>query len=75
MSGGGTPCILFATPAHFYGEHIQLDEPTKLDRNARLVVTVFAADDEERESMLRLSSEMPNRAYGDEEPKYRINSA
>ena len=57
--------------AHFDGEKIQLDEPYKLAENARLVVVVLdAADDEQRQEWSRLAAQHLAGAYGDSEPEY-----
>ena len=55
--------------AHYDGEHIVLDEPFELPRNASLMVTVIAPDDE-RSEWTALSAQNLARAYGDDEPEY-----
>jgi hypothetical protein len=60
--------------AHFDGERILLDEPIKLERNARLVVTVLPAVDLERDSWARLSSAQLNAAYNGEDDNYPLDS-
>ena len=58
--------------AHFDGEHIQLDEPFELPRDAQLLVTVLksASSEEQREAWLKLSAQGLASAYGDDEPDY-----
>ncbi len=57
--------------AHYDGESIQLDEPFKLPRNARLLVTVLEpASDDAREPFADLAAQGLARAYCDEEPDY-----
>jgi hypothetical protein len=55
--------------AHFDGEHIQLDEPFRLERDTPLAVTVLANEDE-RNSWYALSATGLEAAYGDDEPEY-----
>jgi len=61
-------------PAHFDGEHIQLDVPVKLKANTRLLVTVVSDDADSREEWLHLASQALSRAYGPEEPEYGLDS-
>lgn len=63
-----------SVPAHFDGERILLDEPIELERNARLVVTVLAAADAERDSWLRVSGARLNSAYNGEGDDYPLDS-
>lgn len=58
--------------AHYDGQHIQLDEPFELPRDAQLLVTVLkpSLPDEQRESWLTLSTQGLAAAYGDNEPDY-----
>lgn len=58
--------------AHFDGQHIQLDEPFELPRDAQLLVTVLktASSDEQREAWLKLSAQGLAAAYGENEPEY-----
>lgn len=58
--------------AHFDGQHIQLDEPFELPRDAQLLVTVLkpASSEEQRESWLKLSAQGLASAYGENEPDY-----
>lgn len=58
--------------AHFDGQHIQLDEPFELPRDAQLLVTVLksALPDEQREAWLKLSAQGLAAAYGENEPDY-----
>ena len=62
-----------SVPAHFDGERILLDEPIKLERNARLVVTVLPAADPERDSWARLSSAQLSAAYDGEGVDYPLD--
>jgi hypothetical protein len=60
--------------AHFDGEHILLDEPFDLPRDAPLMVTVLASSLEEgRAQWARLSAASLARAYGDDEPEYSLS--
>ena len=59
--------------ATFDGEHIRLEEPHVLLKNARLLVTVLPPDDDlakERADWLALSAQGLARAYGPDEPDY-----
>ena len=58
--------------AHFDGQHIQLDEPFELPRDAQLLVTVLkpSLPDEQRAAWLALSARGLATAYGDNEPDY-----
>ena len=58
--------------AHFDGQHIQLDEPFELPRDAQLLVTVLkpSLPDEQREAWLGLSARGLAAAFGDNEPDY-----
>ena len=59
--------------AHFDGRSIRLDEPYEIPPNARLLVTVVEpAGDADRGSWLTLSWEGLARAYGEQEPEYRL---
>jgi len=58
-----------ALSAHFDGEKIQLDEPYKLQDNARLVVVVLPSNGE-RDEWSRLSTQHLTKAYGETEPEY-----
>jgi hypothetical protein len=60
--------------AHFDGEHILLDEPFELEPNTKLLVTVLAETDADRDSWLRLSVEQLEAAYGNDEPEYTLSS-
>ena len=55
--------------AHYDGEHIVLDEPFELVRNAALVVTVVDAD-ADRAQRTSLGARSLARAYGEDEPEY-----
>lgn len=57
--------------AHYDGEHIVLDEPFELPRNAPLMVTVYTPDTE-RSEWSSLSAQGLARAYGDNEPEYTV---
>ena len=61
---------LVSVPAHFDGEHIRLDEPLELERNARLIVTVVTEPDDERAAWHRLSLQGLADAYGPDEEDY-----
>ncbi len=58
-------------PAHFDGEHILLDEPFELERNARLLVTVLPNGDGERDAWRHFSVTQLNNAY-DENDEYPL---
>ena len=59
-------------PAHFDGEHIMLDEPVELERNARLIVTVLPNGDTDRDSWLRLSATQLEAAYEGDDDDYPL---
>ncbi len=62
--------------ATFDGEHIRLEEPHKLPKNARLLVTVLPPDDElakERADWLQFAAQNLARAYGPDEPEYTLD--
>jgi len=61
-------------PAHFDGDRILLDEPVKLARNARLIVTVLPDADGDRDSWLRLSATQLNAAYDGDRDDYPLES-
>ena len=61
-------------PAHFDGEHIKLDEPVELERNARLLVTVVRNNDEEHEAWLRVMTAQLDFAYRGESDDYSLAS-
>lgn len=61
-------------PAHFDGEHIKLDEPVELERNARLLVTVVRNNDEEHEAWLRMMAAQLDSAYNGAGDDYPIES-
>lgn len=56
-------------PAHFDGQQM----PCELEPNARLIVTVLANHDSERESWLRLSADTMRQAYRDDEEDYSLD--
>jgi hypothetical protein len=60
--------------AHFDGERILLDEPVELEPNARLVVTVLADGDPDRDAWLRLSVNQLNAAYDGDGDDYPLDS-
>jgi hypothetical protein len=61
--------------AHFDGERILLDQPFELEPDMKLIVTVLPRIlDEEREDWARLALESLERAYGDDEPEYPLES-
>ncbi len=63
---------LVVLPAHFNGEHIQLDEPFELAPNTKLIITVLpeSADDPHHEEWLCLSEQRLYEAYSEDEPDY-----
>ena len=60
--------------AHFDGTQILLDEPYDLAPNTKLVVSVIYMKDEEREDWTRFSLTNLERAFGDDEPEYSLDS-
>ena len=61
--------------AHFDGERILLDQPFELEPDTKLIVTVLPKSlDEEREEWAQLALESLERAYGDDEPEYSLDS-
>ncbi|HUG10944.1 MAG TPA: hypothetical protein VMM36_08015 [Opitutaceae bacterium] len=58
-------------PAHFDGEQIRLDEPYKLQKDARLLV-VLMAEPAEHEKWTAVSEAALVRVYGSDEPEYTI---
>jgi hypothetical protein len=59
--------------ATFDGEHIRLEEPHLLPKNARLLVTVLPTEDAaatDRDHWLALAAQGLSRAYGPDEPEY-----
>jgi len=63
--------------AKFDGQHIKLDEDYPLKRNTRLLVTVLPENENEeavlREYWHQLSRAGLSRAYGTDEPEYRLD--
>lgn len=63
--------------ARFDGEHIQLEETYPLKRNARLLVTILPEGEPEdaafNEFWKNQGSEALSRAYGPNEPEYRLD--
>ena len=68
------PVDTVSIPAHFDGEHILLDEPFELEPNTKLIVTVVAKQQVERESWLRLSAKKLAGAYAQDEEEYSLDS-
>ena len=64
---------LISLPAHFDGNRICLDENFKLEPNTKLIVTIISPSDNEKDDWYKLSSQMLERAYGDDEPEYPIS--
>ena len=60
-------------PAHFDGQHIQLDRPVALKANAKLLVVVLPESDEERDDWAKVSAAGLSHAYGDNEPEYTLD--
>lgn len=61
--------------AHFDGERILLDQPFELEPDTKLIITVLPQSlDEEREDWAQLALESLERAYGDDEPEYPLES-
>ena len=56
--------------AHFDGKNILLDEPVKLECNARLIVTVLPNHYEEHQSWTQISFHTLARAYDETEEEY-----
>ena len=58
--------------AHYDGKRICLDEPYKLQRDSKLIVTVVSGDslEDERQPWLAASQAGLARAYGEDEPDY-----
>jgi hypothetical protein len=58
--------------AHFDGKQICLDEPYKLERDTKLIVTVVTSGslEDERQAWLGASQAGFARAYGENEPDY-----
>jgi len=61
--------------AHFDGEQIRLDEPCKLELDAKLLVIVLPKQphDGEHEDWMRLSQRALENAYGENEPEYSLD--
>ena len=60
--------------AHFDGEHIMLDDPVELERNARLLITVLPDEDKEHEAWLRVMAGQLDSAYDGESDDYSSDS-
>jgi len=61
---------LISLPAHYDGNSICLDENFNLEPNTKLIVTIISPPDNEKVDWYNLSSQMLERAYGDDEPEY-----
>jgi len=59
--------------AYFDGEYVVLDNPYRLEPNARLLVTVLT-DHEEREDWTYLSAQRLAAAFTEDEPEYPLTS-
>ena len=63
--------------AHFDGQHIVLDEPFELPKDAQLAVTILTSPlselDAEREAWTAFALQQLARAYGDDEPEYTLD--
>lgn len=60
--------------AHFDGEQIRSDSPVILPRDAKLIVTILSAEDQqERLEWTRHSMEHLAAAYEDDEPEYSLS--
>lgn len=59
--------------AHFDGERILLDEPVKLEPNAKLIIQVLPKDDHEREQWLTLSKSRFANAFANGEDEYPLD--
>ena len=62
--------------AHFDGEQIRLDEPCKLEPDAKLLVIVLPkqSHDGEHEDWMHLSQQALENAYGENEPEYSLDA-
>ena len=60
--------------AHFDGRQIVLDEPFALDADAELLVIVLPKRDREHAEWTQFSMRQLERAYGDDEPEYDLDS-
>ena len=58
-----------ALPAHYDGKQIQLDEPYRLPKDARLLV-VLMSEPTDHEAWTGLSKSGLARAYANDEPEY-----
>ncbi len=65
---------LVSLPAHFDGQHIVLDEAFDIAPDAKLLVTVLEPKDDERADWLHFLHQNLERAYGDNEPDYDLDS-
>jgi len=67
---------LVALAAHYDGERICLDEDFSLKPDTKLIVTILPKKepDQEHKNWLTLGEQMLNRAYGDDEPEYSLDS-
>ena len=63
-----------SVPAHFDGERILLDEPMELEPNTKLIVTILAKDNGDRDTWLALSGQCLKNAYSEAEEAYPVDS-
>ncbi len=62
---------LISLPAHFDGKRICLDEKFNLEPNTKLIVTIISeSNDDKNDDWLKLSNQMLQHAYGEDEPEY-----
>ena len=64
------PMTTVALTDHFDGEKVQLDEPCRLDPDARLVVVELPLDDERHDDWSQFSANALANAYGDAEREH-----
>ena len=64
---------LISLPAHFDGNRICLDEKFKLEPNTKLIVTIVSTSEDKDDDWLKLSNQMLQQAYGEDEPEYSSN--
>jgi len=61
---------LVSLPAHFDGNRICLDEKFNLEANTKLIVTIISTSEDRDDDWLKLSHQMLQQAYGEDEPAY-----
>ncbi len=61
-----------ALPAHYDGKQIQLDEPYRLPKDARLLVALMS-EPADNDAWAALSKSGLARAYSSDEPEYSID--